>query len=92
MDEFERLAGRRLADRDVALRRIRPAPRRPAPRPGMETGVVGLRYRSSSPGRRLDALLVEIFVERLEGVDQRVEGGVPVAVAFQVDDRALAAA
>ena len=89
MDELERLAGWRLADGDVTFRRIG---RRSCDRHRgfeREPSVIGLGINGHGGARRFDAGLIQIFVERLEGVDQRIEGAIPFAGAFQVDDGAL---
>ena len=90
MDELERPAGRRLADGDVAFRRVVRRCRDRHRGPNVEAGVVGLGVDRHRRAGRLDALLVEIFVERLEGVDQRVEGALSHLLwPLQVDDGAL---
>ena len=87
MDEFERVALRRLADGDFAVRRVL---RRLGDRHGgleLEAGIVGRGEDRHRQAVGLEALLVDIGFELLERRGDRLEGVVPGAGALHVHDR-----
>src|SRR5262245_5697356 len=89
MDKLDRFAGRHRPDGDVALWYVLGCLHDWQARLIRESGVVGLGVDRDGGTGWLYVLLVQIFLQGFEDIHQRVEGVVPVGVAFHINNRSL---